>query len=358
MIRIGLLTLLAVTMLVGCFETSDVNKLVVSDDGFLSNADRPKVKVYYIGNATGFKYLDYQEFIEDKVNSCQQFFLSQTGSTFIVGRHDDGKIVNKISLNHNPEYYINLKDDEGLSDGYDELWREINYKLGHQDPYSREYRLFFCLDITSDIGVCGFGVEGSPLYGSAVIFSGLCTSVETIAHELGHAFGLYHDSRKEYYLMHKNGGDRLSKDAIIWLNQHPAFNDNQSKIDGGYNSLPVENFRFINKEQSNGFYTFVIGFYTYPEYHVSQSVMTKDYSEDVVVFINNESSFSKKPLNNRMEYRMEFTSKLTEKIINRGGKFRFRLFSQDGSQWTSNFMNWQDNVVKLHPVCMDRTRCN
>ena len=361
MIRIGLLVLLAVTMLVGCFESSNVNKLVISDDGFLVNADRPKVKVYYIGNATGFKYLDYQEFIEDKVKSCQQFFLNQIGSTFIVGRHDDGKIVSKISLNHPPEYYINIKDGEGLPDGDDELWREINQKLGHQPQYSREYRLFFCLDITSNIGVCGFGVAGSTLYGSAVIFSGLCTSIEVIAHELGHAFGLYHDSRKEYYLMHKNGGgDRLSQDAIIWLNQHPAFKDNQSTFGYVDNHIySVDNFRFIDKRKSGSFYTFIIGFDTEPEYDVTQAVLLKGRAEDdVVLFINDNSSFSKtyNTSDDVIEYKMVFTSVFPQDIINKEVEFRFIILSSDGSSWESNYMNWQDNIIDLKPVCMDAWR--
>ncbi len=71
-------------------------------------------------------------------------------------------------------------------------------------------------------GTCGVG-GGSPYGGGrAGIY---CWAWRTLAHELGHAFGMdYHDFRDNAYLMSYGSQDELSHCFAEWLDVHPAFN--------------------------------------------------------------------------------------------------------------------------------------
>ena len=55
---------------------------------------------------------------------------------------------------------------------------------------------------------------------------------ETIAHEIGHTFGLKHDFRNDTYIMSYGPGDRneLSPCAAKWLDTHKYFNDTVTSI--------------------------------------------------------------------------------------------------------------------------------
>ena len=71
-------------------------------------------------------------------------------------------------------------------------------------------------------GGCGHG-GGSPYNGGGADI--YCWDWSTIAHELGHAFGmLYHDFRDNRYIMSYGSNDELSPCFAAWLGVHPAFN--------------------------------------------------------------------------------------------------------------------------------------
>ena len=82
-----------------------------------------------------------------------------------------------------------------------------------------------------DVQWCGQGGIYGTTGGRAVVpASGNCfvgkSGVDTVAHELGHAFGLQHDFRNDTYMMsYGDNRDRLSYCAAEWLNVHRYFNN-------------------------------------------------------------------------------------------------------------------------------------
>ena len=75
---------------------------------------------------------------------------------------------------------------------------------------------------------CGSG-SGSNHSGSANIYGLDCLNFQTVAHELGHAFGLHHDFRSNTYMMSYGTVRReLSQCAAEWLDVHRYFNTHQT----------------------------------------------------------------------------------------------------------------------------------
>ena len=84
--------------------------------------------------------------------------------------------------------------------------------------------------------VCGLGgVHGNG--GGSAMFPALgdCFSFRIVAHELGHALGLYHDHREPNLMSGSTGYlARLSESASLFLAVHPIFNSHQVH----FNALP------------------------------------------------------------------------------------------------------------------------
>ena len=75
---------------------------------------------------------------------------------------------------------------------------------------------------------CGLGGGGSHS-GRAHIYDLGCLDFSTVAHELGHAFGLHHDFRSNAYMMsYGTARTELSQCAAEWLDVHRYFNTHQT----------------------------------------------------------------------------------------------------------------------------------
>ena len=131
-------------------------------------------------------------------------------------------VVHEIAGQFSAEYY--------RSSPFDKIFEEI----GTQFDRSKNILLLF-FEIESDIlgrNICGLGGVHQSGGGAAMLpATGDCFSFRIVAHELGHALGLYHDF-SEPNLMAASSGylGKLSRCAAASLSVHPAFNTLQNEI--------------------------------------------------------------------------------------------------------------------------------
>ena len=130
------------------------------------------------------------------------------------------------------------------------VWEEIN------DRFDLSKNVYLtALDISSgniDNQWCGRGGhDGSLTSGKALIpASGGCFNVVTTAHEIGHALGLDHDFRNDFYVMSYGGGTHreFSQCAAEWLDGHRFFNPNQPYFDNPTTIQILRSFAYPPKD--------------------------------------------------------------------------------------------------------------
>ena len=101
-------------------------------------------------------------------------------------------------------------------------------EIGEQLRASKRIRLVVLDRNFYSRKICGSGSGGSH-DGLATIYGLDCLGFSTVAHELGHAFGLHHDFRSNAYMMSYGTARReLSQCAAKWLDVHRYFNTHQA----------------------------------------------------------------------------------------------------------------------------------
>ena len=194
-----------------------------------------KVKLIYFVPQDRQPQAHIWEKLDEFIRKVQKFYADEMDrhgfgkKTFDFEKDENGEaVIYRLNGEHTDAHYLEGTTDKVL----EEINEQFNTSLDSQDIY------LVAVDISSNkIGeVTGyapnmrFGLE-DPIYYALVPTSGRGFSFYTIAHELGHPFGLSHDFSDS-----TDGSDimsydrispyRLSKQAANWLDKSHLFNDN------------------------------------------------------------------------------------------------------------------------------------
>ena len=185
--------------------------------------------LYFLPNDRSAQ-LDIDTKLDTLIKEVQQFYAEQMHNhgfdrkTFTFETNAAGKaVVHHVNGKFSNAYYN--------SGTFEKVFEEIEAQFDlSQNIY------LIAIDIGNekiDLQWCGQGGLHGTVGGKAIVpASGGCfagdSGVATVAHELGHAFGLEHDFRNNAYMMSYGGNkDQLSHCAAEWLDVHRYFNDSQ-----------------------------------------------------------------------------------------------------------------------------------
>ena len=174
--------------------------------------------IYFLPNDRPFR----QEVVDSMkvaIRRVQTFYAEQMQAhgygnrTFLIETDAQGEpLVHRVDGRHSDSHYIGRT----YWTMYDELEQRFDFE--------RNIYLIVLDNSTDLIGNAGgIGGDRGKSSGSASVPGSV--HFETVAHELGHAFGLHHDFRDGSYIMsYGSRPDRLSACHAEFLSVHPYFN--------------------------------------------------------------------------------------------------------------------------------------
>ena len=217
---VKLLTVVTLMFVPNSFAQDASPEYVVRIIYFLPNDRQPQLD---IDTKLGTLIKDAQQLFADEMErhgfGRKTFRLETDATGKTVVHHVDGRF--------NDTYYHEQSE---------KVWEEI-FKNSYHVNLSSNNVYLLALDISSEVldggTACGRGGGGS-LGGNALIpASGNCLvgefGVYLTAHELGHAFGLFHDFHNDSYVMSYGAyRNKLTLCDAEWLNSHRYFNTSQN----------------------------------------------------------------------------------------------------------------------------------
>ena len=187
------------------------------------NRYKTKLRIIYFRPNDRFPQQDISAKIARIMENVQLFFAREMYEngysiktfTYETDEKDD-LIVHQVVGNQDETYYR------------DQTYSKVIEEIDQQFPVSDHIAVIF-LEMSGIIfghNICGLGGV-HPSGGGVAMFPALngCFSFRIVAHELGHALGLFHDF-SEPNLMSASSGylAKISKCAAVYLSVHPSFN--------------------------------------------------------------------------------------------------------------------------------------
>ena len=188
---------------------------------------RPVVRIIYFYPSDREPLPDIDERMDRLIKDAQQFYADQMKAhgfdrkTFLFETDTQGRaVIHHVKGRFSHRDYQN---DWGAA------WQEATKRFDRPDSF-----LFTVLDVDLEgITPCGRG-GGNGRTGGGFVTARECSNVSTIAHELGHAFGLQHDYTRTdgKWIRSKYSSDRMMTSfcAAEWLDVIPIFNTGAAPI--------------------------------------------------------------------------------------------------------------------------------
>lgn len=212
----------------------EVSQLMPTDDWAITkprNLDRPSVRlVYFLPNDRPAR-AELIPPIRQLIKEAQQLYADEMQrhgygrKTFTVESTVDGMPAVNVVKGGFDENYYDLHSHDAIQESFD-----------HFNDLEDVHAYLILMDLSYEVplGGTGCGAGGiqkapGPIDGFSHAFlpaSGSCFTLNTLAHELGHAFGLEHNFRDDAYLMsYSRNGNRFSDCAAEWLSVSRFFNE-------------------------------------------------------------------------------------------------------------------------------------
>ena len=198
-----------------------------------SNEPEETVRLVYFVPKGSKPQTDIKSKLNARIKDAQQFFASEMDrhgfgrKTFQIETDATGNvIVHRVNGRFADNYYQHQTTEKTLPEVF-EIFKQPNniYFIAIEIGTT-----FLDSSGQDHAEACGRGGLSDGQRGFTIIpASGECVTgvfgSEITAHELGHAFGLYHDFRSDAYLMSYGfNRNQLSGAAADWLDVHPYFN--------------------------------------------------------------------------------------------------------------------------------------